>query len=65
VLVSPVHREREALPQALVRPDHVAEREVGSDLLGEDRRLVDLTPERCSYLTVWWKRSTTGLAPGA
>jgi len=21
--------------------------------------------ERCSYLTVWWKRSTTGSAPGA
>jgi len=64
-LVFPVHRERDALPQALVRPDLVVEREVGSDVLGEDRRLVDLTLERCSYLTVWWKRSTTGSAPGA
>jgi len=41
-LIAALRGERDPLPQRLMRPDLVVELEVGSDLLGELRRLLDL-----------------------
>ena len=41
VLILPLHPHGDALPEALVRPDLVAESQVAVDLVGELRRLSD------------------------
>jgi hypothetical protein len=65
VWICTVHRQRLALPQRLVRPDLVVEREEALDLLGQRRRLIGLALVEVLVLERTVERSTMPSVSGA
>jgi len=59
------HDERSLLPQGLLRPDLVEERQVGSDLLGELGRVGDLSAVELLVLERAAEALDAPLVPGA